>query len=151
MRDRSRHAFGAAARLAERALSRASNAVWPLVRAYNERFERTKWSVGLFVYHGDHSPVRSIPGQPPMVDPLTAVLAVLGIGGALIHCFDPVLGLTLFGFAVTFAGTLIMTGNFDVARVAGRCRTSTPWPGTAPPGWRRRWRRRGPGGGSAPP
>jgi hypothetical protein len=88
-------------------------------QTYNERFERTKWSVGLFVIHGDHSPVRSIPGQPPMVDPMTATLAVLGIGGALIHCFDPVLGLTLFGFAVTFTGTLIMTGNFDVARVGG--------------------------------
>ena len=86
---------------------------------YNERFERTKWAVGLFVFRGDHSPVRSIPSQPPMVDAATATLALLGIGGALIHCFDPVLGLTLFGFAVTFTGTLIMTGNFDVARVGG--------------------------------
>jgi hypothetical protein len=84
-----------------------------------QRLDRAETAISLFVFRGDHSPVRSIPGQAPMIDPASAVLVSLGIGAALAHCFNPVLALTLLGFAVTVAGTLIMTGNFDVARVGG--------------------------------
>ncbi|HET6223246.1 MAG TPA: glycosyltransferase family 39 protein, partial [Dongiaceae bacterium] len=84
-----------------------------------QRVERADIALSLFLTSGDHSPVRALPGAPPQIDPVTAVLVVLGIGGVVAHCLNPVLGLTLLGFAVTLTGTLIMTGNFDVARAGG--------------------------------
>ena len=51
---------------------------------------------------------------------MTCALLVLGIGGRRSPtCCEPVFGLTLVGFVVTVGGTLIITGNFDVARVGG--------------------------------
>ena len=55
----------------------------------------------------------------PLVDPVTAALLALGIAGVLVHALRPVLLLTLAGFAVHVLGTLVLTGNFDVARVGG--------------------------------
>jgi hypothetical protein len=55
----------------------------------------------------------------PLIDPVTAALLALGIAGVLVHALRPVLLLTLAGFAVHVLGTLVLTGNFDVARVGG--------------------------------
>jgi hypothetical protein len=60
-----------------------------------------------------------VPEQPPLVDPATCALLVLGIAVALSHLLQPVMALTVAGFAITVTGTLIITGNFDVARVGG--------------------------------
>jgi hypothetical protein len=46
-------------------------------------------------------------------------LLVLGIAGTAANALRPVFGLTLLGLLVTVTGTLVMTGNFDVARVGG--------------------------------
>jgi hypothetical protein len=83
------------------------------------RVERAQLAAELFVVRGDRSPVRNVSGQPPLVDPTTCALLVLGIAGAAANLWRPVHGLTLLGFAVTVTGTLILTGNFDVARVGG--------------------------------
>jgi hypothetical protein len=82
------------------------------------RVRRATTAAELFVYQGDASPVRNI-GLLPQVDPVTAALLVLGIGGVLVHPLRPVLLLTLAGFAVHVVGTLVFTGNFDVARLGG--------------------------------
>jgi len=83
------------------------------------RLDRAKEAGELFAYVGDRSPVRNVPEQPPLVDPVTCGLLVLGIAVALAHLLEPVLALTVVGFIVTVSGTLIITGNFDVARVGG--------------------------------
>jgi hypothetical protein len=83
------------------------------------RWQRASAAAELFTLRGDSSPVRNVAGQPPLIDPVTCALLLLGIGGALAHLLSPVLGLTLFGLVVTVSGTLILTGNFDVARVGG--------------------------------
>ena len=87
-------------------------------RALERRLTRAQDAAELFVYRGDRSPVRNIKVLP-LVDPLTAGLLVFGIAGAVAHALRPVLLLTLAGFLVHVAGTLVATGNFDVARVGG--------------------------------
>lgn len=82
------------------------------------RVVRAADAAELFVYQGDRSPVRNIK-LLPLVDPVTAGLLALGIAGALAHALRPVLLLTLAGFVVHVLGTLVFTGNFDVARVGG--------------------------------
>jgi hypothetical protein len=88
-------------------------------QSLQRRWHRATDAAELFTLHGDRSPVRNVAGQPPMIAPVTCALLLLGIGGALAKLLSPVHGLTLFGFAVTVSGTLILTGNFDVARVGG--------------------------------
>lgn len=82
------------------------------------RVARTQEAIKLFVYQGDRSPVRNL-HMWPLVDPVTAALLVLGLAGALMHGLRPVFLLTAAGFAVHVLGTLVLTGNFDVARVGG--------------------------------
>jgi len=41
---------------------------------------------------GDSSPVRNVTGQPPLVDPVTCALLVLGIAGAAANLWRPVYG-----------------------------------------------------------
>jgi len=82
------------------------------------RAARAVDAAALFVYRGDRSPVRNIKWLP-LVDPVTAALLLFGIAGALAHVLQPILLLTLLGFLVHVGGTLIATGNFDVARVGG--------------------------------
>ena len=88
-------------------------------QSLQRRWHRATDTAELFTLHGDRSPVRNVAGQPPLIDPVTCALLLLGIGAALANLLSPVFGLTLFGLSVTVAGTLILTGNFDVARVGG--------------------------------
>jgi hypothetical protein len=88
-------------------------------RAALRRVARARDVLELLTVHGDRSPVRNVPGQPPLIDPITCGLLVLGIAGAAAHLLRPIPLLTLAGFVVTVSGTLIFTGNFDVARVGG--------------------------------
>jgi hypothetical protein len=88
-------------------------------QSLQRRFERARAAAELFTLRGDRSPVRNVPSQPPLIDPVTGALLVLGMAGAAANLLRPVYLLTLIGFAVTVAGTLILTGNFDVARVGG--------------------------------
>jgi hypothetical protein len=85
----------------------------------DQRIGRARMATDLFIYHGDRSPVRNIASQPTLIDPVTCVLLVLGIAAAAANALRPVFGLTLLGCLITVSGTLIMTGNFDVARVGG--------------------------------
>ena len=82
------------------------------------RVTRATDAAELFVHEGDRSPVRNIK-LLPLIDPVTAALLVLGVAGVLVHALRPVLLLTLAGFVVHVLGTLVFTGNFDVARVGG--------------------------------
>lgn len=75
-------------------------------------------AAALFVHQGDRSPVRNMKLWP-LVDPVTAALLALGLAGALVHALRPIFLLTAAGFAVHVLGTLVFTGNFDVARVGG--------------------------------
>ncbi|MGH7790479.1 MAG: glycosyltransferase family 39 protein [Candidatus Binatia bacterium] len=88
-------------------------------QAFERRRKRATDAAELFTVAGDRSPVRNIPNQPPIIDPVTCALLILGIGAAAAHALRPVFALTLIGFVVHVAGTLVMTGNFDVARVGG--------------------------------
>ncbi|MEO8604685.1 MAG: hypothetical protein ABI629_19105, partial [bacterium] len=87
-------------------------------RAMQRRLTRATDTIELFVYRGDRSPARNIK-LLPLVDPVTAGLLMLGIAGAAVHALRPMLLLTLVGFLVHVVGTLVATGNFDVARVGG--------------------------------
>ncbi len=88
-------------------------------QSIERRLERSKWAAGLFVHQGDRSPVRNIAGQPPLIDPVSATLLVLGIGCAAGNLIRPLFGVALLAFCVTIGGTLIATGNWDVARAGG--------------------------------
>lgn len=87
-------------------------------QALERRVARARNAAELFLDRGDRSPVRNMKLWP-LIDPVSAALLVLGIAGALVHPARPVLLLTLAGFAVHVLGTLVLTGNFDVARVGG--------------------------------
>lgn len=89
-----------------------------LEQSLERRLKRATDAAELFVWRGDRSPVRNMK-MWPLVDPVTAALLLLGIAGVLVHAWRPVLLLTLAGFLVHVVGTLVATGNFDVARVGG--------------------------------
>ena len=88
------------------------------LQALERRANRSVAAALLFVHEGDRSPVRN-QGLRPLIDPVSAGLLILGIAGVLAHPLRPMLVLTLGGFVVHVLGTLVMTGNFDVARVGG--------------------------------
>ena len=88
-------------------------------QSLQRRLDRAYSAAELFVVRGDRSPVRNVASQPPLIDPVTCALLVLGLAGAAANLLRPVFGLTVLGFLVTVSGTLVFTGNFDVARVGG--------------------------------
>jgi hypothetical protein len=88
-------------------------------QALNRRVRRAADAARLFLVRGDRSPARNLADQPPLIDPATSILLLLGIACAAVHLLQPLLGLPLFAFAVTFCGALILTGNFDVGRIGG--------------------------------
>jgi hypothetical protein len=51
-------------------------------QAMQRRIDRGANVVRLFTVRGDSSPVRNITGQPPLIDPVTCALLVLGIAAA---------------------------------------------------------------------
>lgn len=83
----------------------------------DKRVARTFDALSLFYFSGDSHPARRV--QQPLVDVVTGVLLIIGVGCALAHAFQSVLGLTLAGLIITITGTLILTGNFDIGRVGG--------------------------------
>lgn len=87
-------------------------------RAAERRLARARETAELFVWRGDRSPVRNL-NLWPLVDPVTAALLIAGLAGAAVHALRPLAALTLVGFVVHVVGTLVATGNFDVARVGG--------------------------------
>ena len=87
--------------------------------AVTRRVQRAAEAARLFLVRGDRSPSRNLANQPPLIDPATSILLLLGIACAAVHLLRPLLGLPVFAFAVTFCGSLILTGNFDVARIGG--------------------------------
>lgn len=89
----------------------------PVQAALSKGIERGMRAAGLFFFAGEENP-RRIVGKP-LLDPLSGVLLLTGAGFALAHWFRPVVILTLAGFAATMFGGLVLTGNFDVARIGG--------------------------------
>lgn len=83
----------------------------------DKRIDRTYEALSLFYFSGDSHPARIV--QQPLVDAVTGGFLVIGVGCAIAHAFQSVLGLTLAGLLITIAGTLVMTGNFDIGRVGG--------------------------------
>lgn len=81
-----------------------------------KRLVRAEWATNLFFFYGDSSPLRNMRGLP-QVDPWTAALMVCGLGFSLANIGRPVRILTGLGAVGTVAGTLVLTGNFDVNRV----------------------------------
>lgn len=85
--------------------------------AVDKRIDRSFDALSLFFFSGDNHPARRV--NQPLVDPITGTLLVLGVGCAIAHWTQPVLGLTAAGLLITIVGTLVMTGNFDIGRVGG--------------------------------
>jgi len=92
-----------------------SNDTWP--QALEKRFHRAAGATELFFFHGDLNVTHNIEDRP-LVDPVTATLMLLGVAYCLTHLRSGVFGLTLVGFALGIAGTLVVTGNWDLGRVA---------------------------------
>lgn len=90
----------------------------PWQEVMRKRLIRSEWAANLFFFYGDSSPLRNVRGAP-QVDPFTAALLVCGLGFAVANVHRPVRILTAAGALGTVAGTLVLTGNFDVNRVGG--------------------------------
>jgi hypothetical protein len=91
------------------------NAADPWSVWLRKRWQRTALAAGLYYTVGDTNPAHNPDGQP-LIDPTTGSLLLIGIGYSLLRCLRGFYGLILAAFAVTFTGTLIVTGNFDVLR-----------------------------------
>jgi hypothetical protein len=85
--------------------------------AFDKRWQRLAAAAGLFYTQGDGNPTHNV-GARPQVDPVTGALLLLGIGYCGWRGLRGFYGLTLAGFGITFLGTLVATGNFDVLRAA---------------------------------
>ncbi|MFI5397551.1 MAG: hypothetical protein ACHQ9S_18600 [Candidatus Binatia bacterium] len=83
----------------------------------HKRVARAFAAAGLFFFHGDPNPVHNI-GTRPVVDPVTATLMLFGVASCLTQLGRGIFGLTLFMFLLGLAGTLVVTGNWDVGRAA---------------------------------
>lgn len=81
----------------------------------DRRVQRARLAFGSLVFRGDSAVVRNLDRRPAL-DRVTAAFVVAGIGFAVSHWMAGLVPLSLFAFLVTFTGTLIATGNFDMAR-----------------------------------
>jgi hypothetical protein len=90
-----------------------SNDSWTV--ALDKRWYRTATAVGLLYTIGDTNPTHNAKGRA-LVDPVTGSLLLFGIGCCLWLWRSGFYGLVLAAFGITFTGTLIATGNFDVLR-----------------------------------
>jgi hypothetical protein len=86
-----------------------------LWESVDRRLQRARVAFGSFVFRGDSAVVRNLDRRPAL-DRVTAAFVVAGIAFALSHWMAGLVPLSLFAFLVTFSGTLIATGNFDMAR-----------------------------------
>lgn len=85
--------------------------------AVRKRFERTVRAVELYFTRGDDNILHNAGGRP-LIDPVTSALFLLGMVYCALTWWRGFYGVVLAGFAVTFVGTLVATGNFDVLRCA---------------------------------
>ena len=83
--------------------------------ALHKRWERTQQAAGLFYTEGDTNATHNVDARTE-VDRVTGSLMILGIGYCLVMCWRGFYGVALAGFVITFLGTLVFTGNFDVLR-----------------------------------
>jgi hypothetical protein len=86
-------------------------------QSLTKRIDRSFAAAGLLFFAGDPSPVHNVGGQP-MLDPCAAALLLIGVGYGIVHLARGVFGLTVVALAVTLAGTLVVTGNWDVIRAS---------------------------------
>ncbi len=86
-----------------------------LSQMVDRRLQRARLAFGSMVFRGDAAPVRNV-NRRPTLDPVTSGFVVAGIGFAVSHWMAGLVPLSLVAFFVTFTGTLIATGNFDMAR-----------------------------------
>ncbi len=80
-----------------------------------KRVQRSRDAVGSLFFKGDSATVRNLDRRPAL-DPVTGAFLIAGVGYALSHWVWGLVPLSLVAFLVTFTGTLIATGNFDMAR-----------------------------------
>ncbi|HUI25165.1 MAG TPA: hypothetical protein VL403_03700 [Candidatus Kryptonia bacterium] len=80
-----------------------------------KRWERAAMAAALFYTQGDINATHNVNSRP-LVDAVTGGLLLLGIAYCAVRCLRGFYGLVLAIFAITFYGTLIATGNFDVLR-----------------------------------
>lgn len=85
--------------------------------AIEKRVDRSFEATALFFFTGDSHPARRV--SQPLVDHVTAAFLVVGVACAVAHIMEPIFGLTLVAALATVAGTMVMTGNFDIGRVGG--------------------------------
>jgi hypothetical protein len=83
----------------------------------DKRIDRAFDALALFYFSGDSHPGRRV--EQPLVDPITGVFLIIGVGCAVARLRHPVFALTLAGLGITIAGTLVLTGNFDIGRAGG--------------------------------
>ncbi len=83
--------------------------------ALHKRWERTQEAANLFYTQGDTNPTHNVDGRTE-VDRVTGSLMLLGIAYCLVMCWRGFYGIALAGLVITFLGTLVFTGNFDVLR-----------------------------------
>ncbi len=81
----------------------------------DRRVVRARTAYGKLFYSGDRSEKRNV-DKRPVLDRMAGALFVAGVAYAFSHTGAGGVTLTLFAFLVTFTGTLILTGNFDMAR-----------------------------------
>ena len=101
---------------------------WNRARAQRYHSENTDWqgsiekrkfrlrrAYGSLFFSGDPGTVRNL-DRRPVLDRATSALFLAGVGFSLTHWMWGMVPLSLLGFLVTFTGTLVATGNFDMAR-----------------------------------
>lgn len=83
----------------------------------HKRVDRAFAAAGLFFFHGDPNLTHNLGGRP-LIDPVTATFMLFGVAYCVTQLGRGVFGLTLFMFMLGLAGTLVVTGNWDVGRAA---------------------------------
>jgi hypothetical protein len=78
---------------------------------------RAQIGAGTLLYIGDTHGTRNL-GHRPILDPVTVVALIAGLAFALTRVFDPVVGLMIAGLAMTFIGTVVITGDVNVLRLS---------------------------------
>ena len=84
-------------------------------QALQKRWQRTVQTANLYYTQGDSNALHNAGGRP-LIDPTTGGLMLVGFGYTLVTCLRGFYGVVLALFAITFLGTMVATGNFDVLR-----------------------------------
>ncbi len=81
------------------------------------RINRSYNTIGLLYFQGDRSPARNL-GYRPLVDQVSAVLALVGFAFCLANPHVPIFGLFAAGFVLTMIGAMVITSDFNVLRMS---------------------------------